>query len=146
MSKLGQSARRGPPCHLGLIDFLDAVARMREPESKITVIGDDEQALCICIQASRRIETGTKISQLIQDSLSSPLIPSRGQWAFELVEKDMQPRLYLQRPAVQFNPLNRRINLSGGIGDYLSVNADPASADQCGRLAARGRAGEGDEL
>lgn len=135
-----------PPFDLGLVYLLHTEARVGEAESQFTVVGDDEQALGVSVEAAGGIETSILHPEQVEHGLPAALVASRRDRTPRLVEQHVHPGLDHEGAAVELHAVGALIHRRARAGDDLAVNPDSARSDQLCRFAARRRAGDGDEL
>jgi len=135
-----------PPFDFGLVHLLHAEARVGEAEGQLAVVGDDEQALGISVEAAGGIEASILLPEQVEHGLPAALVASRGDRTPRLVQEHVDPGLDHEGTAVELNAVGALIHGRARAGDDLAVNPDSARSDQLCCFAARSRAGDGDEL
>ena len=124
------------------IDLADPVAGMREPVGKLAVVGQQQQAGGVDVEAPDRIEAGSRLDQL-DDGLARARLVSGGDDAGRLVDRPHLVRLRLHPPPVHKH-LRVLADVAGRVGHDLAADRDPAGGDDLLGRAAGGDAAVGE--
>jgi hypothetical protein len=145
--ELGAIVLVGHTPHLGHVLAQHPVARVRHPQGKLPVVGQDHQAFGVEVEAAHREDAlGDLASEQIQDGRAPLGILGRGDEAARLVEQDVaQPLRRLEALPVDLHRIRAQLGLVSELRG-AAVDGDPALADQIFRLATGTNAGARDEL
>ena len=112
-----------------LVLLVDLVARMREREREIAVVGQDEQPLAFAIEPADVEDAGPLGRQAVEDRAALELIARGHEKAARFVEQHVQRRLGADHPLADFHHILRR-DLGGEILDHAAVDFDPPLPDE----------------
>lgn len=116
---------------VSFVDTGDSVARMGQPCGERSVVGEEEQTLCVEVQSAYWIDVLANAWEQIQNSRSMLWIGSRRNVADRLVEEDVTTSLdNLHTAAVDPNIILRRVRLGAELTDRGAVDAHTAIKDE----------------
>jgi hypothetical protein len=94
----------GAAADLGLVHFFDLVAGVGEAIGEVAVVGDEEQALGVGVEATGGVEALFDVPQQIEDGGAAAMVYDGGKGAAGLVEEEVPLGLGAKQAAVELNP------------------------------------------
>ena len=136
-----------PPLDLNLVDARDLVARMEEAVAELAVIGEQEQALGVEVEATDGEQPlGARGQEIDHNGPALGIAPARHVTA-RLVQEHVAMRGNRgQRPPVDGDDVALGIGLRAGLAPDLAVDADAAGAEERLSPAARAQSPLGQDL
>jgi len=135
------------PLDLGQVLAPHAVARMRDAQGEVAVVGEDHQALGVVVQPTDREHLlADLVAEQVDDGPALLRVVGRRHHRLRLVEQQVALRLLRLQPlAVDLDRVLRGVGRLAELGD-AAVDRDAAVADQLLRVPARAHPGPGDDL
>jgi len=123
--------------HHGVIRLLHAVARVREPGGQVAVVGDDEQAFRVVIEAPDGVDVVADSGEQIEDRRAALRVRPCRDVSRRLVQQDVaRPPGGADAPAVHADVVAGRIGLRAELAHDDAVDRDAPLHDQgLGRTA-----------
>ena len=120
------------------------VTRVHQADRQLTVVGHQDQAPAVEVEAPHREEPTAGVRDLLQDGSAATVISNRGQHPDRLVQHPVFERRSADFAAVDRDPVLARADQ---LSDHRrqAVDRDPSGADQRVGLAPGGNPRAGDE-
>ena len=112
------------PFDLDFISLVDEAAGMHEDVGQFTVIGHDQQAFRILVQAADGVDAVLFLPEIVHDRRPALVIARRGDDALGLVEQIIMLRLRFQGLAVDGNAVLVGVDFRPQFADDDAVDAD----------------------
>ncbi len=120
--------------------FVDLEAGMRERESEVAIVCDDEQAFALQIKAPDVKDAGPIRGKQVENRLSAMLILGAHDIAARLVENGMNGDLLMEHAVAHLHDIVRA-DCGGEIGDAVSIDSHAAFANDFFDATARAESG-----
>jgi hypothetical protein len=145
LAQPGQLAGPELGVDLDVVGLGDVGARGQELGRQLAVVGEQEHALAVEVEAPHRRHRHRQVGQVVHHRRATAIVGDRGDARLRLVEEHVEVLLGRHRFAVDLDVGGGRVDLGAELGHDHAVDGDPAGGDQLLGLAARGDAGLGDE-
>jgi hypothetical protein len=137
---------RGAPAHLGVIDARDPLARVEQPGGERAVVGEQQQARGLQVEAPHGIETRRQVAHHVPDRRAAAGVGERRHHAARLVQQDGARPSPPQDLAVDRNHVTVGIGARPELRHRGAVHRDTAGADERLGRAPRRNARRAQEL
>ena len=139
----GEVAGRDRAAHLDVIGLGHVAARGEQPGGQLAVVGEQEDALAVEVEAADRGDLDRQVAQVVHHRRAAAVVGDRGDAALGLVEQDVEVGLGVDALAVDRDPVGVGVDLGAELADDLAVDRDPARDDELLGLAPRRHPGLG---
>jgi hypothetical protein len=129
------------PCHLDLINFLHAVAGMREPVGQLSVVSNEDQPFTGNIEPADAKRARCVGRQQVGDAWPASRVSRGAYYAHRLVHGEIHEVWFVQQFAVDADFLPRWIGARAKLSDNLVINLDAPIEDELLAFAPAGDAG-----
>ena len=142
-----EGALLGHAAHAGVVLALDLVARVQQTRGEVPVVGEQQQALRVVVEAAHRVDVLAHLRQQVEHRRPLLRVLPRGHVAARLVEEDVAvARGDAHALAVDADVVMRRVGPRAQFEHGGAVHRHAPLQDQLFSGAPRGDAGRGEDL
>jgi hypothetical protein len=132
--------------HQHAIQFLHAVARMRQSIRQLAVVGEDQEAGAVLVEAADGVDPLGDFGKQVDDPRTAGRVEGGRDITLGFIDGVIDHRLLLDRLAVDCDPSTRGIDPRAEDADDLAVDGDSTLEDQLLTGAAGAEPGVGQDF
>jgi hypothetical protein len=144
--ELGEDVALDLAGDLHLVDFFDAVARVRETVGQLAIVGDDDEAFGRDVEPADGKHARPVRRQQVDDARPAGRVAGRRNNADGLVHREVRELGPRQGLAIDSDFLFLRVDARAKLRDHFAIDFDAAFAHQFFAFAPAGNAGLGQDL